>query len=180
MSIFSFFLLRINVTYIVTKFIVEETWIFIRTTCTATLYILFCCYQCQPPPSIQYILFNSLHYDDMYIIAVIYSTVAVISSSSPTIEFQSIEKKLRFHRHTLRLDYNTYFSPLSILIYKSSFTKSTITTIATILVTIHIKLLLILHHRGPISSSSSLRYLGHWSWFRTSSSIIHLFSSIYN
>ena len=93
MSIFSFFILHINFTIIFTKFIVEETWIFIRTTCTASLYILFCCYQRQPPPFIQYILFNSLHYDDMDIITVIYSTIAVIPSSSSTIGFQSIELK---------------------------------------------------------------------------------------
>ena len=99
MSIFSFFLLRIAFICIVTKFIVEETWIFIRTTCTVSLYILFCYYQCQPHPSIQYSLFNFLHYDDMNIIAVIYSTIAVLFFILFDNRASEYRKNLRFHRH---------------------------------------------------------------------------------
>ena len=145
------------------------------------VYLLFCCYECQPPPSIQYTLFNSLHYDDMDIIAVIYSTIAVIffiffDDRAP--EYQKIHSDSI--ATPLLLDYNTYLSPLSTIFYTSSFTKSTIITIATILVTIHIKLFLILYNRGPIPSSFYLRYYDINHDFGVHPQSSTFFSSIYN
>ena len=124
-----------------------------------SLYILLYCYECSPPPSIQYILFNSNYYDDMDIIAAIYSTIAIIFFILVNDWVPEYRKKSSDSIATpLRSDYNTYFSPLSTIFYTSFFAKSTIITIATILITTNIKLFLIIYDWAPISSSFSLRY----------------------
>ena len=102
------------------------------------------------------------------------------SLSSSTIGFQSNETNLRFHHHPHLHDYNTYFSRLSTIFYTSSFTKSTIITIATIVVTIHIELFFILHDRGPIPSSFSLRYYDINHDFGVHPQSSTFFASIYN
>ena len=75
-------------------------------------------------------------------------------SLSSTIVVQNYTKHLSDSITTpLLRDNNTHFSSLSTMFCTSSFAKSRLTTIATILVTIHAKLFLILHDRYPLSSS---------------------------